>query len=174
VPESVTLIIHIDGIFIFGDSNESVRTIILFNVTLQTLWNWTVCQLREEEGGELSRKVLTKHQNIFRFWDTFRIVFWDVLPCKIIIPDDGGCTYLWNVGRQLFYTAVYPRKQFWTSYLPPWELEISPWDKLSVLKFISLKITCSKLNCGWFRTAKPYVTERVAAVTELRERPSLL
>jgi hypothetical protein len=20
----------------------------------------------------------------------FRIVFWDVLPCKIIIPDDGG------------------------------------------------------------------------------------
>jgi hypothetical protein len=28
----------------------------------------------------------------------FRIVFWDVLPCKIIvnrlIPDDGGSTYL--------------------------------------------------------------------------------
>jgi hypothetical protein len=63
----------------------------------------------------------------------FRIVFWDVLPCKIIvdrrfrgtcclrhqgwslmdpcriIPDDG------NVGRQLFYTAVHPRRQFWTS-----------------------------------------------------------
>jgi hypothetical protein len=33
--------------------------------------------------------------------------------------------YLWNVGRQLFYTAVQPRRQFWTSYLPPWELEIS-------------------------------------------------
>jgi len=30
----------------------------------------------------------------------FRIVFWDVLPCKII------------VGRQLFYTAVHPRRQF--------------------------------------------------------------
>jgi hypothetical protein len=29
--------------------------------------------------------------------------------------DDGGSTYLWNVGRQLFYTAVHPRKQFWTS-----------------------------------------------------------
>jgi hypothetical protein len=25
-------------------------------------------------------------------------------------PDDGGSTYLWNIGRQLFYTAVYPRR----------------------------------------------------------------
>jgi len=31
-----------------------------------------------------------------------------------LIPDDGGSTYLWNVGRQLFYTAVHPRRQFWT------------------------------------------------------------
>jgi hypothetical protein len=31
----------------------------------------------------------------------------------------------WNVGRQSFYTAVHPRRQFWTSYSPPWELEIS-------------------------------------------------
>jgi hypothetical protein len=31
----------------------------------------------------------------------------------------------WNVGRQSFYTVVYPRRQFWTSYSPPWELEIS-------------------------------------------------
>jgi hypothetical protein len=44
----------------------------------------------------------------------FRIVFWDVLPCKnivdrrFIIPDDGGSMHLWNVGRQLFYTAVHP------------------------------------------------------------------
>jgi hypothetical protein len=30
-----------------------------------------------------------------------------------IIPDDGGSTYLWNVGRQLFYTALNPRRQFW-------------------------------------------------------------
>jgi hypothetical protein len=28
-------------------------------------------------------------------------------------------------GRQSFYTAVHPRRQFWTSYSPPWELEIS-------------------------------------------------
>jgi hypothetical protein len=69
----------------------------------------------------------------------FRFVFWDVLPCKIIVdrrcrgtcclnhqsdhlPDDGG---LWNVGRQLFYTAVHPRRQIWTLYSPLWELEIS-------------------------------------------------
>jgi hypothetical protein len=58
----------------------------------------------------------------------FRFVFWDVLPCKIIVYrrfrgtcyfhhqgyDDGGNTYLWNVGRQLFYTAVHPRRQIWT------------------------------------------------------------
>jgi hypothetical protein len=57
---------------------------------------------------------------------SFRIVFCDVLPCKIIvIPDDGGSTYLWKVGRQLFYTAVHPRRQFWTSYSTPWEVEIS-------------------------------------------------
>jgi hypothetical protein len=69
----------------------------------------------------------------------FKIVFWDILPCKIIvdrrsrgtywsiiIPDDGGgSTYLWNVGRQLFYMAVHPRRQFWTSCSPLWELEIS-------------------------------------------------
>jgi hypothetical protein len=111
---------------------------------------------------------------------TFRIVFWDVLPCKIIVdrrfrgtcclhhqvwvstevsevraasiiryecrpkfqryvlPPSSGmsvdrrfrgtcCLHHqgWNVGRQLFYTAVHPRRQFWTSYSPPWELEIS-------------------------------------------------
>jgi hypothetical protein len=39
--------------------------------------------------------------------------------------DDGGSTYLWNVGGQSFYKAVHPRRQFWTSYSSPWELEIS-------------------------------------------------
>jgi hypothetical protein len=44
---------------------------------------------------------------------------------RILFPDDGGSTHLWNVGRQLFYTVVHPTRQFWTSYSPPWELEIS-------------------------------------------------
>jgi hypothetical protein len=40
-------------------------------------------------------------------------------------PDDGGSTYLWNVGRYLIKnTAVHPRR-FWASYSPPWEPEIS-------------------------------------------------
>jgi hypothetical protein len=34
----------------------------------------------------------------------------------LLIPDDGGSTHLWNVGRQSFYTAVHPRRQFWTSF----------------------------------------------------------
>jgi hypothetical protein len=47
------------------------------------------------------------------------------LKSHIKIRDDGGSTYLWNICRQLFYTAVHPRRQFWTSYSPPWEPEIS-------------------------------------------------
>jgi hypothetical protein len=40
-------------------------------------------------------------------------------------PDDGGSTYLWNVGRHLFdYTAVHPRI-LWSSQSPPWEPKIS-------------------------------------------------
>jgi hypothetical protein len=41
---------------------------------------------------------------------------YDVQTCLLgyIIPDDGGSTHLWNVGRQSFYTAVYPRTQLWT------------------------------------------------------------
>jgi hypothetical protein len=51
-------------------------------------------------------------------------VFWDVLPCKIIFDLRFRGMYLWNVGRQLFYTALHPRRQIWTSYSPPWELEV--------------------------------------------------
>jgi hypothetical protein len=34
----------------------------------------------------------------------------------LLIPDDGGSTHLWNVGRQSFYTAVYPRRQLWIQF----------------------------------------------------------
>jgi hypothetical protein len=50
----------------------------------------------------------------------FRIVFWDVLPCKMIVDRRfrGTCCPHhqgpWNDGRQLFYTAVQPRRQFWS------------------------------------------------------------
>jgi hypothetical protein len=84
----------------------------------------------------------------------------DVQSCLLgytasIIPDDGGSTHLWNVGRQSFYTAVYPRRQLWTTYSPPWELEISQtygkWDADTVtrsthaLPIIPTTITC--LHC---------------------------
>jgi hypothetical protein len=62
--------------------------------------------------------------------------------------DDVGSTYLWNVGRQLFYTAAHPRRQTWTSYSPPWELEISPlhWINRDT-KLINKFTCCSKLFC---------------------------
>jgi hypothetical protein len=54
----------------------------------------------------------------------FRIVFWDVLPCKIIVDRRFRCTCCLMmeaartsetyVGRKLFYTAVHPKRQFWT------------------------------------------------------------
>jgi hypothetical protein len=48
----------------------------------------------------------------------FRVVFWDILPCKMVVDrrfrGDGGSTNLWNFDRQSFYTAVYPRRQLWT------------------------------------------------------------
>jgi hypothetical protein len=64
---------------------------------------------------------------------------WDVLPCKLIVDwrFRGTCClhYPW---WQLFYMAVHPRRQFWTSYLLPWELEISH----EYIKFTkALKIT---------------------------------
>jgi hypothetical protein len=51
------------------------------------------------------------------FWQTcFSYVRFQVLTAasmmfSCLIPDDGGSTHLWNVGRSLFYTAVYPRRQ---------------------------------------------------------------
>jgi hypothetical protein len=67
----------------------------------------------------------------------FRIDFWDVLLCKIIVDrcfrDDGCSTYLWNVGRQLFYTAVHPRRQFWKIYFVKSNKKV-PWLMYIVIK----------------------------------------
>jgi hypothetical protein len=37
----------------------------------------------------------------------------EVRAASIIIPDDGGSSNLWNVDRQLIYTELHPRRQFW-------------------------------------------------------------
>jgi hypothetical protein len=40
-------------------------------------------------------------------------------------PDDGGSTYIWNVGRHSIKNTAVHTRRFWASYSPPWELEIS-------------------------------------------------
>jgi hypothetical protein len=64
-----------------------------------------------EIEGDLKRSTLLRIVVfiLFSLLLLFRAVFWGILPCKMIvelIPDDGGSTHLWNVGRQSFYTAV--------------------------------------------------------------------
>jgi hypothetical protein len=70
----------------------------------------------------------------------FRVVFWDILPCKIIVVRRFRCAY--GLGRQSFYTAVYPRRQLWTSYSPPWELEISHLTTVSAQE-VYFQLFCS-------------------------------
>jgi hypothetical protein len=103
----------------------------------------------------------------------FRFVFWDVLPCKIIVnrrfrgstylwimamsnrPDDGGSTHLWKVGWQLFYTAVHPRRQIWTSSESDGRvkrsssrMQLSPMDEMSVKKAVPQQLMDAQ---GWGR-----------------------
>jgi hypothetical protein len=60
-----------------------------------------VLSLRNEKDN-LSLSCSTNAKNTYNFGQKttaasmmFRIVFWDVLLCKIIVdPDDGGSTYL--------------------------------------------------------------------------------
>jgi hypothetical protein len=44
-----------------------------------------------------------------------RVVFWDILPCKMIVDRRFRGAYCLH----------HPWWQLWTSYSPPWELEIS-------------------------------------------------
>jgi hypothetical protein len=46
----------------------------------------------------------------------FRIVFWDVLPCKMIVDRRfRGTCCLHHQGWSSFYMAVHPRRQFWNA-----------------------------------------------------------
>jgi hypothetical protein len=75
------------------------------------------------------KRILSHQGKNINWW--FRFVFWDVLPCKIIVDRRFRGTYcLHHQGDEiirLFYAAVglHPRRQIWTSYSPPWELVIS-------------------------------------------------
>jgi hypothetical protein len=46
---------------------------------------------------------LCKARNRLRYFENFMVN-------NSLIPDDGDSTYLWNVGRQLLYTVVHPRR----------------------------------------------------------------
>jgi len=59
-----------------------------------------------------------------------QIFFWDVLPCKIIVD-------------RRFRGA---RRQFWTSYSPPWELEISQ-GQLYFIIWKSGLFKCIRMGC---------------------------
>jgi hypothetical protein len=70
------------------------------------------------------------------------IVFWDVAPYSLVVvywhfrgayccsPDDGGSKWLWNISQHLpNYMAQHLRRQP-SSYLSPWEPEISSGHKI--------------------------------------------
>jgi hypothetical protein len=78
------------------------------------------------------------------------------------IPDDGGSTHLWNVGRQSFYTAVYPRRQLlniilaavrtwnltsWYSFIRE-EMERLLWNTKGHYCFRSILILSSPIRTG--------------------------
>jgi hypothetical protein len=93
----------------------------------------------------------------------FRIVFWDVLLCKMIVDRRFRGAYCLHHEWQSFYTAVHPRRQFWTSYSPPWELEISHTMKWWNTHKISLAVLCAvAAQTGiwnkWMSTSRGYET----------------
>jgi hypothetical protein len=72
----------------------------------------------------------------------------DMTPFRIVFrDDDGGSAHLWNVGRQLFYTEVHPRRQFWISYSTPLELEIS--HDMTPCRNLSIRVALSQ-NWWWW------------------------
>jgi hypothetical protein len=95
---------------------------ILYHVISKTPTSATAC----------GTKLKTQTKNYKRKWKS-SIILCEISSSHggefelnfIIIRDDGGSTYLWNVGRQLFYTAVHPRRQFWSIILlsKTWHLE---------------------------------------------------
>jgi hypothetical protein len=68
----------------------------------------------------------------------------------LLIPDDGGSTHLWNVGRQLFYTVVYPRRQLWTSYWKKLRTFSAPNDLPNNLLKYCIRAWSHSVHCNMF------------------------
>jgi hypothetical protein len=67
----------------------------------------------------------------------YRVVFWDILPCKILSTDVS------EVRTASIIRDESLRRQLWTSYSPPWELEISQYGcNYKAVSFIFCMLLC--------------------------------
>jgi hypothetical protein len=76
-----------------------IQNIFVYHV----VGNYNVSSFINRDPSAVLSEDYSRFQHCFPL---FRAVFWVVLPCKMIVPDDGGSTHLLNIGRQSFYTAV--------------------------------------------------------------------
>jgi hypothetical protein len=82
----------------------------------------------------------------------FRIVFWDVLQCKIIVNRRfRGMCCLHHQGW--FYKAVHPRRQFWISLIHLPEHLTDPQTQFEVLPMIKY----GPSNAGGSDSTAPYI-----------------
>jgi hypothetical protein len=102
----------------------------VLNLVCHTIWGWW----RTRHLGEYLDEINWKLEEIMWDFKFSRRRVWcselssgiycrvkllladvsEVRTASIIRDDDGGSAHLWNVGRQSFYTTVYPRRQLWT------------------------------------------------------------
>jgi hypothetical protein len=125
-------IIRATYIWLHGSTSQKILNFINCMMFRIVFWDVLPCSQMTTDVSEVRADSIigatsiwlqgSTSQKILNFINCmmFRIVFWDVLPCKLIVDRRfrGGVLPPSS-------TAVHPRRQFWTSYSPPWELEIS-------------------------------------------------
>jgi hypothetical protein len=100
-------------------ANESTNMSTICRNRTWKAWTGLTWLMIDSNDSTLWKFKLRKSEAVLN-WDfklSRRRVWCSELSSEIycrVIPDDGDSTHLWNVGRQSFYTAVYPRRQLWT------------------------------------------------------------
>jgi hypothetical protein len=79
-----------------------------------------------------------------------------------------GCSGVLNNCRPLFYTAVHPRRQIWTSYSPPWELEISHQSLCATLNMFLISMRWDYVSELWPPTGLLFAPHTIYEYGELR------